>query len=138
MGGLRTVTRVTLVVGAGLVLAPLLILMDGGAGPELPILDVAMRAQIGLGILVVTIGFALWQRKPWAHKASLFLLRAGTCAAVGWSIYGAFEISRMTAVSGVLVVMLFVITAFWFITFKRGIAYLSRPSVLAELEGRVQ
>ena len=134
-GDLRTAIRVTMVVGAGLFLAPLLILMEGRVGSEPPIFVLGMRAQIVFGLFVFMIGLALWQRKAWARGASLFLLRAGACAAVAWSVYGAFEIGRMKPVSGILIVMIFAITAFWLITFKRGIDFLNRPGVVAELEG---
>lgn len=137
-GNLRTAVRVTIVVGAGLTLAPLLILLDGGVGNEPPMFLIGARAQVVFGTFVFLIGVALWQRRRWARSAALFLLRLGAVASVGWSIYGAFEIGKMASGRGILALMILLITAFWLVTFSRGIAYLNQASVVAEMENGAQ
>jgi hypothetical protein len=126
-----------MVVGAGLALAPSLLLLDPGMN-EPESYKSGMRLQIVIGCFVLAIGFALWCRRPWARLAALVLLRVGAFVAVAWSIYAAFETTRTSGVSLVLVAMLLLVTGFWIAVFGKGIAYLNQPSVVAELEGRAQ
>ena len=50
----------------------------------------------------------------------------------------ALEISKAAPVNVVVIVMIFLVTAFWLATFNKGIAFLNQPSVVAELERGVQ
>ncbi len=107
-------------------------------GVEPPFFKAALRAQLILGLFVLLIGLALWRRRAWARTASLFLLRAAACGTVGWSIYGAFEISSMAPIGLLPTVMIFLVTAFWLNTFTRAISYLNQGAVISELEHGVQ
>ena len=133
-GDLRTAIRVTLVVGAGILLAALLMLADPDL--ETPVFFAAgLRVQALLGCLVLGVGVALWFRRLWARTVALVLLRAGTGVAVAWYVYAVFA---FTEKGGPAVLLSFLVLAFWLRVFHNGVSFLNRPSVLAELESRVQ
>ena len=132
---LATTVRVTLVVGAGLLLAPLLILLDGAPSAP-PIFRVVARAQIVLGGFVVVVGLAFSRRKAWARPAAIALLNVGACAAIAWWLYMLLDIGA-TASSGFIALSLLV-TGVWVAIFRAGVAFLKEPALVAELEGAVQ
>jgi hypothetical protein len=133
-GDLRTAVRVTLVLGAGIVLAALLMLADPDLKAPVAFI-VGLRVQAVLGCLVLGVGVALWFRRLWARTVALVLLRAGTGVAVAWYVYAVFAFTERGSLA---VVLSFLGLAFWLRVFHNGVTFLNTPSVLAQLESRVQ
>ena len=137
---LRTLTRVTLVVGVGLILVPCLMLLEPDSSAPVWF-QRGMRLQILVGCIVVVIGLAFWHRQAWARGAAILLLRAGATGAALWQIYGVFSIASSSpslpfVIGGVVVGVVGMVV--WVAVFRRGVAYLNQPELIAELEGRAQ